>query len=640
MGVLLGRYEVMEKIGKGGMGVVYRARAPGGKDVAIKVLQVKNREAIERFDRERRLQGAFTEREGFVPLLDSGVSPEGPYIVMPFLTGGTLRERFKRGAMSVEDSLALGLALARSLGHAHEKGIVHRDLKPDNVLFTGDGRPLVADLGLAKHFERDAPGASRSVSLTEDGQMAGTVGYLAPEQISDAKSATAAADVFALGAMLYECLAGKPAFDAHGLLARLTLIAKGQVAPLRGVRTDVPPRLEEIILRALASDPKKRFQWGGGLANALEEVAAKRDARRRFSKKVLATTGALLVLGGVFVGMRHPVGVRGASSDESLRDARKADSTLTARESAAVDHVARAAELLFRKHDAQRALVEALAATSELKTDRTQLARAYGLCALAEAIELQDTDALANAQRALDLEPKLAEAYCARGMAYRHTDNQQNAITCLKRAVELDPSLALAWAELSRADLAQSGADAAPGRDNARKEADEALRLDPTLADAWVTHALALSKSDKIDREAINDLSRAIELDPNLRRAWTRRAEVYHALHDYDRAISDFGHALALDPADALALRDRGLAYYEVGDLQRAVADYTESLRFSPLDPRTWLYRGYAKKKLNDRAGAIKDLERAFELGDERTPLFKEARGKLETLRANEARGQ
>src|SRR5205823_1073109 len=114
-------------------------------------------------------------------------------LVMPFLRGGTLRDRLARGPLPVEETVALAIALATALGRAHEGGIVHRDLKPENVLFQEDdaatsrARPLVADLGLAKHFSSDAPGASRSVSLSRGGEMRGTVGYMAPEQMASAK---------------------------------------------------------------------------------------------------------------------------------------------------------------------------------------------------------------------------------------------------------------------------------------------------------------------------------------------------------------------------------------------------------------------------------------------------------------------
>src|SRR5579883_2736037 len=194
----IGAYEVTRTIGQGGMGVVHAARGPSG-EVAIKVLRATSAEALARFERESRLHARLGEVAGFVPVIEVGRSPQGPYIVMPLLPGGTLRDRLRTGPLGVEASIDLATQLGLALGRAHAQGIVHRDMKPENVLFDGRGRPFVADLGLAKHFTDETPGASRSLSLSHAGSFRGTAGYMAPEQAADAKSVGPAADVFALG---------------------------------------------------------------------------------------------------------------------------------------------------------------------------------------------------------------------------------------------------------------------------------------------------------------------------------------------------------------------------------------------------------------------------------------------------------
>src|SRR5262249_39215198 len=142
----IGPYEVVRELGRGGMGVVLQARAPDGRDVAVKVLLDPNKTgAADRFEREGRLLKSLGEAEGFVPLVDSGDSPFGPWIAMPFVSGGTLRSRLAKGRLDLAEAIAVAIAISRAVGRAHERGIVHRDLKPDNVLFTDAGRPLVAD---------------------------------------------------------------------------------------------------------------------------------------------------------------------------------------------------------------------------------------------------------------------------------------------------------------------------------------------------------------------------------------------------------------------------------------------------------------------------------------------------------------
>ncbi len=252
-----------------------KARAPDGRFVAIKVLRAANPERLERFERERRLQAQLGEQHGFVPLLDAGFLPgTGPYIVLAFAGGGTLRRRLSRSALAHHDVRRLGVFMAGAIGRAHELGIVHRDLKPENILFTEDGRPLIADLGLAKHFDRSASGASLSIALSADGRMSGTVGYMAPEQCVDASSAGPPADVFAIGTILYEALAGRPAFEAENTVALLSKVAEARYEPLSGLALDAPRWLVSVIERCLARDPERRYPDGNALAQALRDGVA------------------------------------------------------------------------------------------------------------------------------------------------------------------------------------------------------------------------------------------------------------------------------------------------------------------------------------------------------------------------------
>src|SRR5579883_2419445 len=290
----LGSYELLEKLGEGGMGVVHRARGPDGAIVAVKVLKGGG---LARFERERRLLASLGDA-GFVPLLDMGKAGGREFLVMPFVEGGTLRSKLAKGPLGVEATLALGRALARALGAAHAKGIVHRDVKPENVLFDGEGRPLIADLGLAKHFDDTTPGASRSVVLSKTGELRGTAGYMAPEQMADAKSAGPAADVFALGAVLYECLAGVPAFMGESSMEVMSRVADGVFAPLARQCPAAPPWLVGVVERCLAPAPAKRFEDAAELERSLEPPRARVPVRAAIASiLVLALgVGALVLL--------------------------------------------------------------------------------------------------------------------------------------------------------------------------------------------------------------------------------------------------------------------------------------------------------------------------------------------------------
>jgi formylglycine-generating enzyme required for sulfatase activity len=295
--VRIGPYEVVATLGQGGLGVVFAARSPEGRDVAIKVLRKNDASVVARFERERRLLSSFGEAEGFVGLLDAGTTAQGPYLVMPLIPGGTLRKRIEAGRLGIDATVALGRALAAALGAAHARGVVHRDMKPENVLFTAAGRPLVADLGLAKHWDADAPGASHSVSLSVGGELRGTAGYMAPEQMVDAKAVGPAADVYALGAILYECLTGEPPFLGENVLELLARVADGKFEPVRARRPEVPVWLAAVVERALAREPRDRFTDGLAFERALTEADRRAPGRRVAPIRVGAALLAVAVAG-------------------------------------------------------------------------------------------------------------------------------------------------------------------------------------------------------------------------------------------------------------------------------------------------------------------------------------------------------
>ncbi|MBL4847313.1 MAG: serine/threonine protein kinase, partial [Planctomycetes bacterium] len=287
----IGRYTVDGELGRGGMGVVLRVRDPAGRVVALKLLEKDRSDRAERFAREARLQEQLGEAAGFVPLLDIGTSAHGPFLVMPLLPGGTLRDRLLAGPLGVDEAVELTTTLADALGRAHEAGVVHRDMKPDNVLFTEDGRPLVADLGLGKHFRRDLSGASLSVALSAGGEMRGTLGYVAPEQLRDASAVGPPADVFALGVVLYECLTGRQPFVGATFMELLAAVASGAKDPLPG---DCPRWLRDVVDQALAPSPQDRIPDAAAFASAL---------RARRSRSRLPRLGiALFVLAGLSAG--------------------------------------------------------------------------------------------------------------------------------------------------------------------------------------------------------------------------------------------------------------------------------------------------------------------------------------------------
>jgi Tol biopolymer transport system component len=263
------------------MGEVYRARDPRlGRDVAIKVLPDALRtspDRLRRFEQEARAASALNHPNLLV-VLDVGTHDGVPYVVSELLEGETLRERLRTGGLTSTKAVECAIQIALGLAAAHEKGIVHRDLKPENLFLTRDGRVKILDFGLAKLREPAAggEGASEVPTLsqgTEPGAILGTVGYMSPEQVrgfpADHRS-----DIFSFGAVLYEMLAKRRAFDGESSPEVLTAILKEDPPELSSSDRNVPPALSRIVRRCLEKRPEDRFHSAHDLALALEAVSA------------------------------------------------------------------------------------------------------------------------------------------------------------------------------------------------------------------------------------------------------------------------------------------------------------------------------------------------------------------------------
>jgi serine/threonine protein kinase len=215
-GTKLGPYEIVSPVGAGGMGEVYRARDTRlGRDVAIKVLPAafsRDPERLRRFKQEAQVVAALNH-PNILAIHDFGEHEGSPYIVTELLEGQTLRGWLGGGAVPSRKATNTAEQVARGLAAAHDKGIVHRDLKPENIFITRDGRVKILDFGLAKLTAEETPDAETVPLQTEPGVVMGTIGYMSPEQVRGLK-ADHRSDLFSLGAVLYEMLAGKRAF--HG----------------------------------------------------------------------------------------------------------------------------------------------------------------------------------------------------------------------------------------------------------------------------------------------------------------------------------------------------------------------------------------------------------------------------------------
>ena len=282
-GTRLGPFEILTRLGSGGMGEVYRARDTRlDRSVAIKVLApalAHDPHRRERFEREARLISMLTHPH-ICTLYDLGsVSADGgemPYLVMELLAGETLASRLRRGPLPVDQALKFGGQIADALAAAHMLGIVHRDLKPGNVVLTSSGVKLL-DFGLARLRAVSGPGAppqsaATDQSLTLEGSLVGTLPYMAPEQVRG-EEADARSDVFAFGTVMYEMLTGARAFAAPSQAALIAAILEHDPPPLLAQQPLVPPALDRLLSACLAKEPGERPQHAHDVALELKSIA-------------------------------------------------------------------------------------------------------------------------------------------------------------------------------------------------------------------------------------------------------------------------------------------------------------------------------------------------------------------------------
>jgi TolB-like protein/Tfp pilus assembly protein PilF len=666
-GVAVGRFEMVAEIGRGGFGVVWEARDRDlGRAVAFKAVRSGGRAGLreERLLREAEA-AARLSHPNIVTLFDAGRSPEGAYLVLELLRGKTLAEQLGGGALPVREALRVAVEVAKGVAHAHAQGVVHRDLKPANVFLCHDGQVKVLDFGLAHAFGR----------RRADG---GTPAYMAPEQWAGAPE-DERTDVFAMGALLHEMIAGELPFPG----ART---GRWRAAPRLEVAE--APALGELVAEMLKKDPVRRPRDGARVLEALSAIARELEgrppggstpARRRQppaggegrrsrrpetqSREAIASIAVLpfadlspakdqdYLCDGIAEELLHALcavpGLRVAARGSSFQfkgravDAREVGRTLgvaTLLEGSVrkAGNRVRIAAQLVSAGDGYQLWAESFdRGLEDIFATEEEIAQA-----VVRALELRLSRAEEGQLTRVGTRNTQAYEMYLRGRKFlmMHGETMLRlARQMFRGAIELDPRFAQAHAGLADVDfmMLQWNFDldrAAEWRAEALAASEEALRLDPALAEAHVSRANVLSLLGRAE-DAERDFRRALELNPSLADGC-----YFYARHLFEagrlrEAAEKFEEAARKNPEDYASLCLLLSVYLGLGEDQRAgstarraVAAVERRLRHDPDDARALYLVAGAYVQLGDRERGLKSMDRALELyPDELAPLYNAA---------------
>jgi len=631
----LGRYRLIECIGEGGMGAVWRAHDTKlDREVAIKLLldrTLVDDSARERFHREA-LALSRISHPGVATVYDFGTSEGQDYLVMEYVPGGTLEQRVDSGPLPFKDIVRLGASVADAIANAHQHGVLHRDLKPGNIVLTAAGDPKILDFGLAVLLS-----GTRTTRVTQTGVVVGSLPYMAPEQIFG-EADDVRTDVYALGVILFEMATGQRPFVRERPEALMFSILNDAHPTVRSLRADAPDELDRLVARCLQKEPAHRPQAAevGDALRTLDTESSFQGTPARGKEHIHAI--AVLPFRNVSKdpsqdyfadGMTESVisdlaqihGLRVISRTSAIR---YKDTELT------VPQIARElnvdAVLEGSAHfagDRVRMSVQLVSARNDetLWADRYErdLEDVFGLQnelakRVTNEIQIQlspDEQTKLTARRPVNPEAHIEFLKSRHSFFDGSPEAVELGVRHAMRALELDPDSALAWSALADCYIVQATRGmASPGEvvPKAIKAAERALEIDANLADAHASIGVIQSHSGDLPG-GLTSLQKAIELNPGHAYAHKFLGRVLYSYELHAEAISAMHKSASLDPLSMMIHTGVGDAYYFARQYEMAVLHYEKSIE---LDSRF--------------DGAHTDLARALEaLG-----RFDEARAEYE----------
>jgi eukaryotic-like serine/threonine-protein kinase len=649
IGKAISHYSIIEKLGEGGMGVVYKAQdSKLDRLVALKFLPMNltaSQEEISRFEQEAKVISALNH-PNIETIHDVDEVDGQKYLVLEYIPGGTLKSRLKQlksedKEFSLTEVIDYGIQMAEGLAHAHRRQIIHRDVKTENIMLTEEGKVKLTDFGLAK--------LRGSVHQTRTGSTLGTAAYMSPEQVRG-EEVDHRSDIFSLGVVLYELVTSHLPFQGEYEAAMSYSTLNESPLPVTSMRKDAPQALEKIIHRCLEKDKSKRYQNADEMVSDLRTVQQAISRTETFSTKhskvpwVVAAIAVVLAVIGIFLFFpksasqptnRKSIAVlpfknlNDSKEDEYFSDGITDDIIAQLSKITQLKVISRTSTMQYKDMNKNvREIGKELDVATVLEGSVRHAGNQVRI--VAQLIDAQNEGHLwadtydeemtqvfaiqsdVAQQIAAALRAKLSpfekgriekkqtentEAYqlYLKGRFYwnkRRLDDVNAAIMCFKQAIDKDPEYALAYAGLASSCVVMPSYGIPPGNwfTDAQNAAEKALQIDSTLAEAHTVLGEIVQDRYYDWSRAEKYFRRAIELDPSYPTAHQWYSSNMSFLGRFDEAFTEAKRALELDPLSLIINMNLGDVFYYMRQYDKAIAQYKNTLALDPAFP--WSYSG------------------------------------------------